>query len=161
MSLLCTGSAHIHLQTIYMQTKYKHTTYIVYVKSVAIANATNTTTTAPLLFLLSIYVLASNYSWVGGCPPLTLFSHLHLVLNKHFPRDFILFTFVQLIIFLYAKSSFTFSQLQFTHSSLHFFCLRAFNGELDRTQNEVVMAQFRYSTGIFLDGLKKTKRILS
>jgi hypothetical protein len=48
-----TGSVYIHLQTIYMQTKYKPTAWIVYVRSVAIANATNTTTTAPLLFLLS------------------------------------------------------------------------------------------------------------
>jgi hypothetical protein len=61
-----TGSVHIHLQTTYMQTEYKHTTQIVFVRSVAIANATNTTTIAPLLFLLSIYVLAPNYPW-GGC----------------------------------------------------------------------------------------------
>jgi predicted membrane protein len=40
---------------------------------------------------------------VGG-----LFSHLHLTLNKYFPRSFILFTFVHQIIFLYTKSSFIF-----------------------------------------------------
>jgi hypothetical protein len=45
------------------------THYLSYVKSVAIDNATNTTTTAPLLFLLSIHILASNYLW-GGCAPL-------------------------------------------------------------------------------------------
>jgi hypothetical protein len=52
--------------------------------------------------------------------PLTLYSHSHLVLNKYFTRDIILFTIVQLIIFLYAKSSFMFSHLLFTHSSLQF-----------------------------------------
>jgi hypothetical protein len=93
----------------------ERTASIIYVRSVGIANATNTTTTAPLLLLLSIYVLACNYPWG------VVSSHLHFVLNKHFLRDYILFTFVQLIIFLYAKSSFIFSQLLFTHSSLHLF----------------------------------------
>jgi hypothetical protein len=86
-----------------MQTKYKPTAWIVYVRSVAIANATNTTTTAPLLFLLSVQllILYSGFLLPLGefvpPPPSTLFSHLHLVLNKYFPRDFILFTFVQLV----------------------------------------------------------------
>jgi hypothetical protein len=59
-----------------------------------------------LLFLLSVQFLILYFGFQlplgegGLCPPLTSFSHLHLVLNKYFPRDFILFTFVQLIIFL-------------------------------------------------------------
>jgi hypothetical protein len=112
-----------------MQTKYKHTTWIVYVRSVAIANATNTTTTSLLLFLLSVQFLnlCSGFQPLGGGGPLTLFSNLHLVLNEYFPRDFVLFTFVLLIIFLYAKSSFIFSQFLFTHSSLYFFVSEHFS----------------------------------
>jgi hypothetical protein len=65
---------------------------------------------------------------VGGLSPhLTLFSHLHLTLNKYFPRSFILYTFVQQIIFLYTKSSFIFGQLLFTHSFVHFLDSLNFN----------------------------------
>jgi hypothetical protein len=68
-----TGSIHIHLQTICMQTKYKPTASIVYVRSVAIANATNTTITTPLLFLLSAQFLILYFGFKvrlggGGCP---------------------------------------------------------------------------------------------
>jgi hypothetical protein len=63
----------------------------------------------------------------GLSPPLTLFSHLHLTLNKYFPRSFILSTFVQQNIFLHTKSSFIFGQLLFAHSSLHFLDYLHFN----------------------------------
>jgi hypothetical protein len=80
----------------------------------------------------SIFWLPTTLGGGGLCPPLTLLSHLHLVLNKYFPRDFILFIFVQLIIILYAKSSFISSQLLFTHSSLHFFVSEQFSNYICR-----------------------------
>jgi hypothetical protein len=78
-----------------------------------------------LLLLILFNTLPATHQlvlgWGGGfkSPP-TLFSHLHLTLNKYFPGSSILFTFVQQIIFLYTKSSFIFGQLLFVHSSLHF-----------------------------------------
>jgi hypothetical protein len=42
-----------------MLTKYPHTTWIVYVRPVTFTNATNTTTSTSLLFLLSFYDLTS------------------------------------------------------------------------------------------------------
>jgi hypothetical protein len=80
----------MHLQTIYTQTQYKPTAWIGYVRSVAIANATNTITTASLLFLLSVQFIVLYFGFQltsgGGCvplPPVTLFSHLHVVISKY------------------------------------------------------------------------------